>query len=177
MASAFLKELLLTQLEKVGLRCGGHRPPPPPVVQQTLNEAGFCAEIPTNDIPVSALPGMLRLDKSSWLSCVSIEASFAPEVEDGDLVCPTLRTPSDEFRQNVAELGDAVWGHYKNSATLKGIAYVHIGRVLFGPLVKHPSFTFRTGDQLFAAKGGKLTTEKNDNFVGLCVAPGSILLK
>lgn len=177
MASAFLKELLLAQLEKVGLRTCEHKPSPPPVVQQALNEAGFCAEIPTNDIPVSALPGMLRLDKSSWLSCVSVEATFAPEVEDGDLVCPTLRTQSGEFNQNVAELGDAIWNHYKSSAVLKGIAYVHVGRVLFGPLVKHPSFTFRTGDQLFAAQGGKLTTVKNDNFVGLCVAPGSILLK
>lgn len=186
MANAFMKEWLLLQLQKLGLPCPFEKKEEPPVVvKQTLQEAGYCADIPTDDIPVAYLPGVIRLDKESWLRCLTVEASFSAGVEDGDLVCPVATNTSQEFRQNIADVGDAIWKPFNSGAgtvptgdvKVWGFAYKHIGRVMLGPAVFHQSFAFRTGDLVYAGESGKLTTSKNDLFVGVCVAPGTILIK
>lgn len=187
MANPFMKEWLLLQLQKLGLPCpfGKEKEEPPIVVRQTLQEAGYCADIPTDDIPVAHLPGMIRLDKESWLHCLTVEASFSSAVEDGDLVVPIATNLSQEFTQNIASVGDAIWKPVNSGAgttpsgdiKVWGIAYKHIGRVILGPAVFHQSFAYKTGDLLYAGDSGKLTTTTNNLFVGACVAPGTILLK
>ena len=82
-------------------------------------------------------------------------------------------------------MGDAIWKPVNSGAgtvptgdvQVWGFAYKHIGRVMLGPVVFHQSFAFRTGDLVYAGESGKLTTSKNDLFVGVCVAPGTILIK
>ena len=186
MANAFMREWMLLQLQKLGIACFGKKQEEQPtVVTQTLQESGFCPDIPTDDIPVAYLPGMLRLDKTSWLHCLSVEASFSSAVEDGDLVVPVATNLSQEFTQNIASVGDAIWKPVNSGAgttpsgdiKVWGIVYKHIGRVILGPAVFHQSFAYKTGDLLYAGDSGKLTTTTNNLFVGACVAPGTILLK
>lgn len=187
MASIFMKEWLLLQLQKLGISCSVREQQSEafqPVVQRTLQEAGFCPQVPTDDIPVAYLPGMLRLDKESWLNCLTVEASFSSNVEDGDLVLPIATSTSAEFSQNVAKVSDAVWkpvnsgaGTTPGKVRVWGVAYKHIGRVLIGPVVFHQSFAFPTGTLVYAGNNGKLTKDVNDYFVGACIAPGSILIK
>lgn len=187
MANSYMREWLLLQLQKLGLPCPTRAQQIEelqPTVQRTLQETGYCPQIPTDDIPVAYLPGMLRLDKASWLNCLTVEADFSANVEDGDLVLPIATNTSAEFRQNIAKVADAVWKPVNSGAgttpgkiKVWGIAYKHIGRVLFGPVVFHQSFAFPTGTLVYAGNSGKLTKTANDYLVGACVAPGSILIK
>lgn len=187
MATSYLKEYLLSQLCKLGIDW----PPPkeeekPVVVQQTITEAGYTPLIPTDDIPVALLPGMLRLDKQSWLNALSIEATFSSDVEDGDLVYPVAAGVSGEFISNIAELRDAVWKPVnqvsrtastdEDSPRIWGIAYKHVGRVMFGPVVFHQRFAFKTGDILYVGNGGEITTSNEGAVLGVCLAPGSIFI-
>lgn len=187
MATSYLKEYLLSQLCKLGIDW----PPPkeeekPVVVQQTLTEAGYTPLLPTDEIPVALLPGMLRLDKQSWLNALSIEATFASDVEDGDLVYPVAAGVSGEFISNIAELRDAVWKPVnqvsgtastdENSPRIWGIAYKHVGRVMFGPVVFHQRFAFKTGDILYVGNSGEITTNNEGAVLGICLAPGSIFI-
>lgn len=187
MATSYLKEYLLSQLCKLGIDW----PPPkeeekPVVVQQTLTEAGYTPLLPTDEIPVALLPGMLRLDKQSWLNALSIEATFSSDVEDGDLVYPVAAGVSGEFISNIAELRDAVWKPVnqvsgtastdENSPRIWGIAYKHVGRVMFGPVVFHQRFAFKTGDILYVGNSGEITTNNEGAVLGICLAPGSIFI-
>lgn len=187
MATSYLKEYLLSQLCKLGIDW----PPPkeeekPVVVQQTLTEAGYTPLLPTDEIPVALLPGMLRLDKQSWLNALSIEATFSSDVEDGDLVYPVAAGVSGEFISNIAELRDAVWKPVnqvsgtastdEDSPSIWGIAYKHVGRVMFGPVVFHQRFAFKTGDILYVGDSGKITTNNEGAVLGVCLAPGSIFI-
>lgn len=187
MATSYLKEYLLSQLCKLGIDW----PPPkeeekPVVVQQTLTEAGYTPLLPTDEIPVALLPGMLRLDKQSWLNALSIEATFSSDVEDGDLVYPVAAGVSGEFISNIAELRDAVWKPVnqvsgtastdEDSPRIWGIAYKHVGRVMFGPVVFHQRFAFKTGDILYVGDGGEITTTNEGAVLGVCLAPGSIFI-
>lgn len=183
MASAFMKEWLLLQQEYLGLTCVTKGADGEPVVdvKQTLREAGYSTAVPTDDIPVAYLPGMLRLDKESWLNCVSVEASFSNTVEDGDLVCPVRA----DTTQGLMGGHDAIWKSVRSGAGttpsgtqhLWGFAYKHVGRVLLGPAVFYQSFTFPTGTFVYADTNGKLTSVANEYLVGVCVAPGTILIK
>lgn len=187
MATSYLKEYLLSQLCKLGIDW----PPPkeeekPVVVQQTLTEAGYTPLLPTDEIPVALLPGMLRLDKQSWLNALSIEATFSSDVEDGDLVYPVAAGVSGEFISNIAELRDAVWkpvnqvsgtaSKDEDSPRIWGIAYKHVGRVMFGPVVFHQRFAFKTGDILYVGDSGEITTNNEGAVLGVCLAPGSIFI-
>lgn len=187
MATSYLKEYLLSQLCKLGIDW----PPPkeeekPVVVQQTLTEAGYTPLLPTDEIPVALLPGMLRLDKQSWLNALSIEATFSSDVEDGDLVYPVAVGVSGEFISNIAELRDAVWKPVnqvsgtastdEDSPRIWGIAYKHVGRVMFGPVVFHQRFAFKTGDILYVGDGGEITPNNEGAVLGVCLAPGSIFI-
>lgn len=187
MATSYLKEYLLSQLCKLGIDW----PPPkeeekPVVVQQTLTEAGYTPLLPTDEIPVALLPGMLRLDKQSWLNALSIEATFSSDVEDGDLVYPAAAGVSGEFISNIAELRDAVWkpvnqvsgtaSKDEDSPRIWGIAYKHVGRVMFGPVVFHQRFAFKTGDILYVGDSGEITTNNEGAVLGVCLAPGSIFI-
>lgn len=187
MATSYLKEYLLSQLCKLGIDW----PPPkeeekPVVVQQTLTEAGYTPLLPTDEIPVALLPGMLRLDKQSWLNALSIEATFSSDVEDGDLVYPVAAGVSGEFISNIAELRDAVWKPVnqvsgtastdEDSPRIWGIAYKHVGRVMFGPVVFHQRFAFKTGDILYVGDSGEITTNNEGAVLGVCLAPGSIFI-
>ena len=187
MATSYLKEYLLSQLCKLGIDW----PPPkeeekPVVVQQTLTEAGYTPLLPTDEIPVALLPGMLRLDKQSWLNALSIEATFSSDVEDGDLVYPVAAGVSGEFISNIAELRDAVWKPVnqvsgtastdEDSPRIWGIAYKHVGRVMFGPVVFHQRFAFKTGDILYVGDSGEITTSNEGAVLGVCLAPGSIFI-
>lgn len=187
MATSYLKEYLLSQLCKLGIDW----PPPkeeekPVVVQQTITEAGYTPLLPTDEIPVALLPGMLRLDKQSWLNALSIEATFSSDVEDGDLVYPVAAGVSGEFISNIAELRDAVWKPVnqvsgtastdEDSPRIWGIAYKHVGRVMFGPVVFHQRFAFKTGDILYVGNSGKITNNNEGAVLGICLAPGSIFI-
>lgn len=187
MATSFLKEYLLTQLCKLGIEWPPKKEEEKPIkVQQAIAEAGYCPNIPTDDIPVALIPGMLRLDKQSWLNALSIEASFSTDVEDGDLVYPVAINVSGDFISNIAELRDAVWkpvnqisGTASNDDSqprIWGIAYKHIGRVMFGPIVFHQRFAFKTGDILYVGESGEITTENVGAVLGICLAPGSIFI-
>lgn len=188
MSTSFLKEYLLSQLCRLGidLPCKKQEEEKPVVVRQTLDEAGYCEHIPTDDIPVALIPGMLRLDKRSWLNALSIEATLSPEVEDGDLVYPVSTNASSEFISNIAALRDAVWkpvnavantaSTSEDSPRIWGIAYRHIGRVMFGPVVFHRRFSFKTGDLLYVGEDGAITTENIGMVLGICLAPGSIFI-
>ena len=188
MSTSFLKEYLLSQLCRLGidLPCKKQEEEKPVVVRQTLDEAGYCEHIPTDDIPVALIPGMLRLDKRSWLNALSIEATLSPEVEDGDLVYPVSTNASSEFISNIAALRDAVWkpvnavantaSTSEDSPRIWGIAYRHIGRVMFGPVVFHRRFSFKTGDLLYVGEDGAITTENVGMVLGVCLAPGSIFI-
>lgn len=187
MATSYLKEYLLSQLCKLGIDWPPAKEEEKPVVvQQTITEAGYTPLLPTDEIPVALLPGMLRLDKQSWLNAMSIEATFSSDVEDGDLVYPVAAGVSGEFISNVAELRDAVWKPVnqvsgtastdENSPRIWGIAYKHVGRVMFGPVVFHQRFAFKTGDILYVGDGGEITTSNEGAVLGICLAPGSIFI-
>lgn len=150
---------------------------------------GFVPQLPRNNTPVSKLPEAIRSGKQAFLSCVSVRAIFSSDVEDGDLVRPVAVDNSDIYLETVTQLADAVWvpvNRVEASETDEageppvpafwGIAYKNIGRVLLGPAVAHPKFRFKTGDTLYAATGGKLTTENTGMLVGFCLAPGKIYI-
>lgn len=150
---------------------------------------GFVPQLPRNNTPVSKLPEAIRSGKQAFLSCVSVRAVFSSDVEDGDLVRPVAIDNSDVYLETVTQLADAMWvpvNRVEASETDEageppvpafwGIAYKNIGRVLLGPAVAHPKFKFKTGDTLYAATGGKLTTENTGMLVGFCLAPGKIYI-
>lgn len=187
MATSFLKEYLLSQLCKLGINpCPTKEEEKPVVVKQTLVEAGYCPHIPTDNVPIAFLPAMLRLDKQSWLNALSIEANFSTDVEDGDLVCPRSVNNSKDFISNIAELRDSVWvpvNRVDNTAStdedtprIWGIAYKHVGRVMFGPLVFHHRFSFKTGDILYVGESGSIVKDNTGVVLGICLAPGSIFI-
>lgn len=150
---------------------------------------GFVPQLPRNNTPVSKLPEAIRSGKQAFLSCISVRAVFSSDVEDGDLVRPVAIDNSDVYLETVTQLADAMWvpvNRVEASETDEageppvpafwGIAYKNIGRVLLGPAVAHPKFKFKTGDTLYAATGGKLTTENTGMLVGFCLAPGKIYI-
>lgn len=184
MADIFIREFLMSQLCSAGIPMPDKIKDAPVEIKRTLKTAGYCTDIPTNEIPLAYLPGMLRLDKESWLSCLSVDVAFSADVEDGDLVRPVSSECLREF-SNVACANDAVWepvnrvmGATKGDMPkLWGIAYKHVGRVMLGPVVFHHRFAFSTGDILFAGESGTLTTEDTGTIAGVCVAPGSVFIE
>lgn len=169
MASLFLKEYLLSQLCRLGIKWPPKEENKKPVVEQTLKEAGFSSRIPTDDIPVALIPGVIRLDKESWLSCVSVEAAFSADVEDGMLVTVDkgIWKPVNQVQNSEKDKTAHYWG----------IAYTQVGRVMLGPVVFHKKFSYVAGTMLYAGDAGTLTDVENEVFVGVCVAPGTIMLK
>lgn len=151
------------------------------------NSSGFISQLPHNCVPIAQLPAALRDAKQAWLSCVSVAAVFSSDVEDGDLVRPMIES-AEALPDNVADWKDAVWVPVKRLLNAEdntfdstipafwGIAYRQAGRVLFGPTVQHSSFSWHTGDVLYADKQGRLTTTNTGVLVGFCVAPGTIYI-
>ena len=176
--NAYLEELLLYQL---GISRPKKRVERPVEVEKAIDAAGYCSYIPTDNTPVSQLPGMIRLSKEAWLRNISVEASFRSDVEDGMLVTPVANTVSDLYSENLAQRRDVTWipfNKVKNTDSypqLFGIAYKYSGRVVFGPLVFHRDYAFNTGTLIYAGDSGKIVTE-GEFLIGICPAPGYIIL-
>lgn len=142
-------------------------------------EVGFSPLIPPDDVPIALLPAMMRLDKASWVSCVSVAASFAAGVQDGHVVYP-VRNTAGATVTNIASVGDVTWNILNEvGATgippILGIAYREIGRVMAGPIVRHSSFKFSTGDLVYV-QNGRLTTTPTGRVIGVCFSPEAVML-
>lgn len=163
---------------------------------------GFDPKVPSDGTVVSDVIGSIRAAKIAFNSTHSVPAVFARDVQDGDIVIPIpciqegntacnelmdalfrMRRIPDAiwvpaFRktldEDVAALSDIDFDSYKPA--FYGVAYVHIGRVMIGPVVAHPRYKFHTGSKLYAADNGDLTTENTGTLVGVCLAPGSFYL-
>lgn len=164
--------------------------------------SGFDPKVPSNGTVVSDVIDSIRTAKIAFNSTHSVPAVFARDVQDGDIVIPIpciqegntacnelmdalfrMRRIPDAiwvpaFRktldEEVAALSDIDFDSYKPA--FYGVAYVHIGRVMIGPVVAHPRYKFHTGSKLYAADNGDLTTENTGTLVGVCLAPGSFYL-
>lgn len=164
--------------------------------------SGFDPKVPSDGTVVSDTIGAIRAAKIAFNSTHSVPAVFARDVQDGDIVIPIPciqegNTACNElmdalfrmhripdaiwvpaFRktldEEVAALSDIDFDSYKPA--FYGVAYVHIGRVMIGPVVAHPRYKFHTGSKLYAADNGDLTTENTGTLVGVCLAPGSFYL-
>lgn len=133
-------------------------------------EAGFSTAIPSDDIPVAGLPAMIRLAKQSWLDMAGVRATFAAEVEDGDIVCPS----GSLWEKCVPEDGEIT--------SVFGVAFRPVGMVVFGPVVRHAAFSgYAAGEKLYLDAEGALLASGEDPdgaaLVGVCVGRGSALLK
>lgn len=180
-----------------------HPCPPPPFVP---TPGGFCAQEPENGTPVSGLAKAIRHSKRAFLSLTSVPALFSVDVQDGDIVKPVPADDSFKdllcAMGPAAKLPDAVWvpafrtvdsqpdtqvdeeapaepakpvlSDYDPS--FYGVAYRGVSRVMIGPVVTHPRFMFHTGDKVYADANGDLTLTENENFVGVCLAPGALYL-
>lgn len=163
---------------------------------------GFNPEYPEEGSAVSNLAYSIREAKRALNSVVSVPAVFACDVEDGDIVIPLpckddCDENCDELLKTLRDLGhipDAIWvpAFHKTIdsqiSTLSsvdvttydppfyGVAYKDVSRVMVGPVVVHRRFKFHTGDKIYAADNGDLTTTPNDHMVGVCLAPGSVYL-
>lgn len=163
---------------------------------------GFDVEVPEEGTAISNLASAMRETKMALNSVVSVPATFACDVEDGDIVIPlpcedNCNDNCDELLKTLRDLGqipDAVWIPAFRSSTDKsvsalsaidvtdyeppfmGVAYKEIGRVMVGPVVAHPRYKFHTGDKIYAGTDGDLTTTENGSMIGVCLAPGSIFL-
>ena len=163
---------------------------------------GFNPEYPEEGSAVSNLAYSIREAKRALNSVVSVPAVFACDVEDGDIVIPLpckddCDENCDELLKTLRDLGhipDAIWvPAFRKTmdsqiSTLSsvdvttydppfyGVAYKDVSRVMVGPVVVHRRFKFHTGDKIYAADNGDLTTTPNDHMVGVCLAPGSVYL-
>lgn len=163
---------------------------------------GFNPEYPEEGSAVSNLAYSIREAKRALNSVVSVPAVFACDVEDGDIVIPLpckddCDENCDELLKTLRDLGhipDAIWvPAFRKTidsqiSTLSsvdvttydppfyGVAYKDVSRVMVGPVVVHRRFKFHTGDKIYAADNGDLTTTANDHMVGVCLAPGSVYL-
>lgn len=180
-----------------------HPCPPPPFIP---TPEGFCAQEPENGTPVSGLAKAIRHSKRAFLSLTSVPALFSVDVQDGDIVKPVPADDSFKdllcAMGPATKLPDAVWvpafrtvdsqpdtqtdGEAPTepakpvlsdyTPSFYGVAYRGVSRVMIGPVVTHPRFVFHTGDKVYADANGDLTLTENENFVGVCLAPGSLYL-
>lgn len=159
-----------------------------------LEQTAYTDMLPDDDIPVALLPGMLRLSKKGWLRCHSVTGVFSADVEDGMIVVPAARPESEAWKAHIALRHDCIWVPANQldkeekeiqatkieNAHIYGVAYKDIGRIMFGPIVYHPSFQFETGQLLYLGTFGKIvqdSTAKDGSrnlLLGACVGSGSV---
>jgi len=163
----------------------------PDILWQALNR-GYDFTYPLTGTGISRIVEAIREVKLALNFCISVRAVFADDVEDGDIVTPNLAEDptngtTDEYLKALAAAGllpDSIWVPVNRESydstvavpSLLGVAYKEAGRVVFGPIVTHKKFvSFRTGDTVYAAQGGDVTTDSTLGFaVATCVAPGAL---
>lgn len=149
---------------------------------------GFNEFVPSDHIPVAGLPDAVRDQKSAWLNTVSVRAVFSSEVEDGDLVVPITREGSNNWHDpntvwipalslsaNQQAVAPSTPSDF-SAPKFYGVAYKAVNRVMVGPVVYHPSFSFPVGAAVYAVADGKMSAEPSSTRVGTCLAPGCIRL-
>lgn len=163
---------------------------------------GFDPKYPPEGTVVSDVIGSIRDAKVAFNTTHSVPAIFARDVQDGDIVIPipcinNENTACNELMDalfRLKRIPDAIWvpafrktideevsmlsnvDFDSYEPAFYGVAYLHIGRVMVGPVVAHPRYKFHTGAKLYAADNGDLTTDNTGTLVGVCLAPGSFYL-